>query len=142
MTLIVMTVVVIACLIAGLAFYLFMIGTVLSRTAKILGDCLQSVRTVAGHAQGIGPGLKRLNKSGTDLLGAMPLLIEDADAVAAKVIPSAAPAAPSAPAPAGRPVAVGATAATPTQPGVGYMDLAPDPAPASHPTTGVGYLDV
>jgi hypothetical protein len=139
MTLIVMTVIVIACLIAGLAYYLFRIGTVLSRTAKGLGDCLQSVQTVARQAQGIGPGIKRLNKSGTDLLGAMPLLVEDADAVAAKLAPSAAP---SAAAPPASPVAVGATPAAPAQPGVGYLDVAPEPAPESAPTTGVGYMDV
>src|SRR5262249_4792635 len=109
----------------------------LNRTAAILRDCLQSVRTVAGQAQGIGPGIKRLNKSGTDLLGAMPLLLEDADAVTAKLAPTPTSSV-AAPTP---PVAVGAASATPA-PGVGYLDLVSDPAPASAPTTGVGYMDV
>ena len=138
MFLIVMTVIVIASLIAGLAFFLFTIGTVLNRTANNLGDCLQSVWTVAGHAQVIGPGVTRLNKSGADLVDAMPLLLEDAEAVAAKLAPSAAP---SPATPAASPVAVGATAAVPAQPGVGYLDVTTAPAPEPAPTTGVGYLD-
>lgn len=127
MTLISLTIVVIALLIAALAVYLFMIGTLLGRTAENLGDCLQNVRTIAGQAQAIGPGIKRLNKTGGELVGAMPLLIEDADAVTAKLAPAAttSSAAPT-PAP--------TTSAATTGPRAGYLD----PAPA----TGVGYLDV
>jgi hypothetical protein len=139
MTLIVLTVIVIASLIAGLAFFLFRIGTLLNRTASNLDDCLQSVRTVVGHAQVIGPGVTRLNKSGTDLLEAVPLLLEDAEAVAAKLDPAAAP---SPAAPTTSPVAAGATAAVPAKPGVGYLDVTPASAQEPVPTTGVGYLDV
>lgn len=134
MTIVISTVVVIGLLIAVLAIYLFAIGVQLRRTAENLGDCLQSVRTVVGQTQVIGPGVTRLNQIGTDLLGAMPLLIEGADAVTAKLAPS--PAAQAAPQ---------ATAS------VGYLDAelvaarsAPSPADRATPptTTGVGYMDV
>lgn len=127
MTLIVLTIVVVALMVAALAVYLFMIGTLLSRTAGNLGDCLQKVRAVAGHAQAIGPGITRINQTGGELVGAMPLLLEDAEGVAALTAsaPAApAPAAPAAPAP----------SAVATRARVGELDAAP---PA-----GVGYLDV
>ncbi len=109
MTLIVLTVVVITLFIAVLAIYLFIIGVLLNRTADNLGDCLQSVRTIAGQAHVIGPGVKRINKTGGELLGALPLLVEGAERVAAaKSAPAAAT--PEAPA--------GTTAA-----GVGYLDV-------------------
>ena len=133
----VLTVVVIGLLIAALAVYLFMIGVLLKRTAAALGDCLQSVRTIAGQAQVIGPGVTRINTTGGQLLGAMPLLIEGADGVATKLAPSAAttpvPAAPAVPAAVGTPAAShsGASAPEAIRTGGGYLDAA----------TGVGYLD-
>ncbi|MGH3696515.1 MAG: hypothetical protein ACRES5_03465 [Pseudomonas sp.] len=132
MTLIALTIVVIALLIAVLAVYLFMIGTFLGRTATNLGDCLQNVRTIAGQAQAIGPGIKRLNTTGGELVGAMPLLLEDVDAVTAKLAPTATtPSATPAPVPA---AAAPATSPAAARPRIGYLD----PGPA----TGVGYLDV
>ncbi|MGH3786068.1 MAG: hypothetical protein ACRDRG_05825 [Pseudonocardiaceae bacterium] len=128
MTLIVLTVVVIGLLIAALAIYLFVLGVLLNRIAGTLEDCWENVRIITGHAQAIGPGVTRLNKVGGDLLGAMPLLIEGADGVAAKLIPSAtARAAPSTAAPAA------STVGTPeaVRVGGGYQDSA----------VGVGYLD-
>ena len=132
MTLIILTVVVIGFLIAILAIYLFMIGVLLNRTASNLGDCLQNVRTIAGQAKVIGPGITRLNKISGDLLGAMPLLIEGAEGVAAKLAPStAAPSSPSTADPAS------STAASPraVRTHEGYMDSTDSPK-------GVGYLDV
>lgn len=119
MTLIVVTIVAIASVIAALAIYLFMIGTLLGRTAGNLSACLQSVRSIAGQAQAIGPGITRINETGGELLAAMPLLIEDAEAVAAKMTPAM-----SAP----------ATSSPTTGPSVGRLDVVP--------ATGVGYLDV
>lgn len=107
MTLIVLTVAVIGLLIAVLAIYLFVLGGLLSRISDNLDDSWQSVRAITGQAQVIGPGVTRLNKTAGDLLGAMPLLIDGADGVAAKLVPSAPPA-PSAPAH--------------STVGVGYMD--------------------
>ena len=136
MTLVVVTVVIVGLLVAALDIYLLMIGVVLNRIAGNLGDCLQNVRTIAGHAQVVGPGIKRLNKAETDLLDAVPLLIEDADGVAAQVVPSSA--APVASSAASTPVASATRAADvagasdAVRAGSGLMD-----APV-----GVGYLDV
>jgi hypothetical protein len=127
MTLVVLTIVVIACFITALALYLFMIGALLGRTADGLGDCLQNLQLIARQAQPIGPGVKRINKTGDDLAGAMPLLLEDAEGVAAKLAPAEA-------APANSAVAAQETAPATAQPSVGYQD--------STPKSGVGYLDV
>jgi hypothetical protein len=136
MTLVVLTVIIIGLLIAVLAIYLFVIGGLLKRTAENLGDCLQNVRMIAGQAQVIGPGVTRLNKIGGDLLGAMPLLIEGADGVTAKLAPSAATTnAPAKAAPnAAKAAPAGSVAAAPEVVRVdgGYLDSA----------TGVGYMDV
>lgn len=146
MTLVVATVVVIGLLIAALAIYLFMIGQLLRSTATGLGDCLRSVRTIAGQAQVIGPGINRINKTGTDLIGAMPLLIEGANGVTAKLAPSTVTT-PAAPAPAAA-AAVGTAAdshsgvagahAMPT--GRGYLDDMDDTHKVA--AGSVGYLDV
>ena len=137
MTLISVTVVVVGLLIAALAIYLFLIGSTLDRTAGNLSDCLQNVRIIADQAQVIGPGVKRLNKTGADLLAAMPLLVDGAEGVAAKLAPSPAAPATSAPTiPTSPPAAgqTGGTAATPDALRVGGGSL---DAPV-----GVGYLDV
>lgn len=139
MTLIVMSVVVITLMIAAFAIYLFMIGNLLNRTADNLGDCQQNLRTVAGQADVVGPGVKRLNKTGGELLDALGLLLDDVDGVTAKLAPSAnlpeaAPAAAGA-----SPVAAHtaqASTSTATQTRVGDLDR--DPAPPK----GVGYLDL
>lgn len=133
MTLIVMTVTVATLMIAVLAVYLFMIGGLLNRTADNLGDCLQNLRAVVGQATVISPGVTRLNKTGEELLGALPLLLEDVDGVAAKLAPSAAIQEPTSTA------AVTAPAAT--QPSVGYLDGHPTPDPHPAPAKGVGYMD-
>lgn len=119
MTLIALTIVVIASVIAALAAYLFLIGKALGRTAGNLGECLQSVRSIAGDAQVIGPGITRINQTGGELVGAMPLLFDDADAVAVKMTPA---------------TAAPATSSSTPGPRVGLLDGAP--------ATGVGYLDV
>jgi hypothetical protein len=97
MTLIVSTVVVIALLIAVLAIYLFMIGVLLNRIANNLDDSLQNVKTIAGQAEPILPGVERINQTGGVVAGALPLLIKGAERIAAKstspeVIPVAIPA--------------------------------------------------
>lgn len=137
MTLVVLTVIVIGLVVAALAIYLFKVGVPLNRTADNLGDCLQSVRTIVGQAQVIGPGVTRINKTGAELLGAMPLLIEGAGAVAGKPAPSTATASTPAPAAAhggNSRAQSGASTAEDNQTGRGYLDAAA--------TTGVGYLDV
>jgi hypothetical protein len=103
MTLIVLTVVAIALLIAVLAIYLFAIGALLNRIADHLDDSLQNVKKIAGQAEVILPGVARINQTGGVVVGALPLLVDGAERIAAK---STAPEAV--------PVAIPA--------GVGYLD--------------------
>jgi hypothetical protein len=87
MILITLTVVVIALLITVLAIFLFVIGVLLRRIADNLDDCLQNVKTIAGQAEVILPGVERINQTGGVVAGALPLLIEGAESVAAKLAP-------------------------------------------------------
>jgi hypothetical protein len=103
MTLIVLSVVVIALLIAVLAIYLFAIGMLLNRTAGNLDDCSQNVKTIAKQAEVIGPAVERINETGGVVVGALPLLCEGVERIAAKpALPVTTPAAPP--------------------PGLGYLD--------------------
>ena len=159
MTLIVLTVVVIALLIATLAIFLLRIGGLLNRTADDLEDCAQNVKKISYQAEVIGPGVVRINETGTTILGALPLLCDGAESVAvAKGAPYgdpseasySAPAAPSpvvheapspvtseAPSPVTRETPYGAHAAVPagSPRGVGYQD-------ADGHRGSLGYLDV
>ncbi len=109
MTLVILTVVVIALLIAVLAVFLFAIGVLLNRIADNLDDCLGNVKTIAGQADAIIPGVGRINQTGGVVAGALPLLIGGAEGVAAKLAPPKEAPRHAAP------VAVLA--------GVGYLDL-------------------
>jgi hypothetical protein len=152
MILAVLSVVVIALLIAVLAIFLFIIGALLNRTANNLDDCVQNVKNIAHQAEVVGPAIERINETGTTVVGALPLLCEAAERIGvAKSAPyvdpsetpyysapsvdhSASPAtAPPSPAPAAVPAAVPSPA-----------HAAPSPAPAAAPAAparGVGYLD-
>lgn len=90
--LIVLTVVLIVLLIAVLAIYLFWVGVLLNRIADNLDDCLESVKTIEGHAELIIPGIEHINRSGGIVAGALPLLYGHAERIQAKLAP--APAAP------------------------------------------------
>ncbi|MGH3718037.1 MAG: hypothetical protein ACRDRI_04190 [Pseudonocardiaceae bacterium] len=81
MTLIVLTVVVIALMVAFLAIFLFVIGALLNRTADNLDDCAQNVKKVAGQAKVVGPGIERINETGTTVVGAIPLLCDAAEQI-------------------------------------------------------------
>ena len=87
MTLIILTVVVIALLIAVLAVFLLAIGVLLNRIADNLDDSLGNVKKIAGQAEVIIPGVGRINQTGGVVAGALPLLIEGAEGVAAKLAP-------------------------------------------------------
>jgi hypothetical protein len=135
MTLIVLTIVVVALLVAVLAIFLFTIGVQLNRTADNLDDCSQNVKKIARQAEVIGPGVVRINETGTTVIGALPLLCDGAERIGvakgapyvdpsearysapSSVPPTVTAAAPAA-APSAAPVAVGA--ASPQ--GVGYLD--------------------
>ena len=56
-TLVILSVVDIVLLIAGLAFYLFIVGGHLTRVAANLEECAELVRTVKRNAEAIDPGL-------------------------------------------------------------------------------------
>jgi HAMP domain-containing protein len=131
MTLIVLTVVVIALLIAVLAIFLFAIGALLNRTADNLDDCAQNVKNIAYQAEVIGPAIERINETGTTVLGALPLLCDGAESVAVAKgapyidpsedsysAPYSAPSTPSAVTTSEAPVAVPAASSR----GVGYLD--------------------
>lgn len=85
MTLVVLSVLVIALLIAVLAVYLFLTGALLNHVADNLDDCLKSVRQISRNAAVIRPGVKRLNDTGEKLAGAMPLLYGGAESLIAKL---------------------------------------------------------
>jgi hypothetical protein len=85
--LVVLTVIDIVLLIAGLAFYLFWVGTLLTRIAGNLEECAELVRTIVGHAELIGPGVEHINQTGGVVAGALPLLYGMAEGIVAGVTP-------------------------------------------------------
>jgi hypothetical protein len=89
--LVVLTVIDIVLLIAGLAFYLFWVGTLLTRIAGNLEECAELVRTIVGHAELIGPGVEHINQTGGVVAGALPLLYGMAEGIVAGVTPREAP---------------------------------------------------
>jgi hypothetical protein len=101
-TLVILTVVDIVLLIAGLAFYLYWVGSLLTRIAANLEECAELVRTIVGHAKVIGPGVGHINQTGGVVAGALPLLYGMAEEIVIDVTPR--PEAPEVPEPA-RPAA-------------------------------------
>jgi hypothetical protein len=86
-TLVVLTVVDIVLLIGGLAFYLYWVGTLLTRIAGNLEECGDLVRTIVGHAELIGPGVEHINQTGAVVAGALPLLYGMAEEIVTDVTP-------------------------------------------------------
>jgi hypothetical protein len=86
-TLVILTVVDIVLLIAGLAFYLFWVGSLLTRIGANLEECGELVRTIVGHAKLIGPGVGHINQTGGVVAGALPLLYGMAEDIVADVTP-------------------------------------------------------
>jgi hypothetical protein len=84
---VVLSVVVIVLLIAGLAFYLYVVGSQLQNVATNLEECAQTVRTIVGHAEVIEPGVERINRTGGVIAGALPLLYGMAEGIVAGVTP-------------------------------------------------------
>jgi hypothetical protein len=85
--LVVWTVIDIVLLIAGLAFYLFWVGTLLNRIATNLEQCAQTVRTILGDAELIEPGVAHINRTGAVVAGALPLLYGMAEGIVTGVAP-------------------------------------------------------
>ena len=96
--LVVFTVIDILLLIAGLAFYLYWVGTLLTRIAGNLEECAEIVQTIVGHARLIGPGVEHINQTGGVVAGALPLLYGMAEEIVTDVTPRAEP--PAVPEPA------------------------------------------
>jgi hypothetical protein len=86
--LVVFTVIDIVLLIAGLAFYLFWVGSLLNRVAGNLEECGRTVRTIVGHAELIGPGVGHINETGGVVAGALPLLYGMAEGIVSGVAPA------------------------------------------------------
>jgi hypothetical protein len=85
--LVVLTVLDIVLLIAGLAVYLFWVGSLLTRIAGNLEECAQIVQTIVGHAKLIRPGVEHINETGAVVAGALPLLYGMAEDIVAGVVP-------------------------------------------------------
>jgi hypothetical protein len=96
--LVVFTVIDIVLLVAGLAVYLFWVGTLLTRVAGNLEECAEIVQTIVGHAKLIGPGVGHINETGGVVAGALPLLYGMAEEIVTDVTPRPEP--PAVPEPA------------------------------------------
>ena len=80
-TLVVLSVILIALLIAGLALYLFIVGSQLKRIATLLEECAQIVWKIKADAEVIEPGVERINNTGGVIAGALPLLYDMAEGI-------------------------------------------------------------
>lgn len=86
--LIVLTVVEIVVLIAGLAFFLWWIGSLLGRVATTLEAGDELVRRIVDDARAIRPGLRHVTGTGGRIAGALPLLYGFAELILRKVSPT------------------------------------------------------
>jgi hypothetical protein len=87
--LVILTVADVLLLIGGLAFYLFWVGSLLTRIAANLEECAELVRTIKADAELIGPGVEHINRAGGVVAGALPLLYEMAEGIVTGVTPAA-----------------------------------------------------
>ena len=90
--LVVWSVIVIAALIAGLAFFLYWVGSLLTRIAGNLEEAFGTAAKIVGDAKLIGPGVEHINQTGGVVAGALPLLYGMAEEIVADVTYSPAPA--------------------------------------------------
>ncbi len=81
--LVVLTVVDIVLLVAGLAFYLFIVGGQLTRVADKLEECADIVWRIKANAEVIEPGVTRINTTAGTIAGALPLLYTMAEGIVA-----------------------------------------------------------
>lgn len=87
-----LSVIVIVLLIAGLAGYLFIVGTYLNRVATNLEECSEIVHEIVANAEKIDPGLDHINRTGGVVAGALPLLYGMAEGIVAGATYQPAPA--------------------------------------------------
>ncbi len=90
--LVVWTVIVIVALIAGLAFFLYWVGSLLTRIAGNLEEAFGTAAKIVGDAKLIGPGVEHINQTGGVVAGALPLLYGMAEEIVADVTYQPAPA--------------------------------------------------
>ena len=111
-TLVVLSVVDIVLLIAGLAFYLFVVGGQLTRVATNLEECAEIVRHDRAQRRGrSSPGVEHINRTGGVVAGALPLLYGMAEGIVAGATYAARSRPPSARRP-GRPPGAAGRACT------------------------------
>lgn len=72
---------------AGLAFFLYVLGTQLSRIATNLEECAELVREIGTNAEVIRPGVEHINRTGRVVAGALPLLYGMAEGIVKGVTP-------------------------------------------------------
>jgi hypothetical protein len=84
---VVLSVIVIVLLIAGLSFYLFVVGGQLNRIATNLEECSELVHEIVGNAVPIAPGVEHINRTGGTVAGALPLLYGMAEGIVVGVTP-------------------------------------------------------
>ena len=89
--LVVFSVIDIVLLVAGLAVYLYWVGTLLTRIGGNLEECAEIVQTIVGHAKLIGPGVGHINQTGGVVAGALPLLYGMAEEIVTDVTPRPEP---------------------------------------------------
>lgn len=80
-TLIVLTVIDIVLLIAGLALYLGIVGSQLTRIATNLEACNELVAKINSNAESIEGNLEHVNRTGGVIAGALPLLYGMAEGI-------------------------------------------------------------
>jgi hypothetical protein len=85
--LVVLTVLEIVALIAGLAFFLFWVGSLLTRIAGNLEGAVELVRAIGRNAEVIKPGVEHINRTGGVVAGALPLLYGMAEGIVTGVTP-------------------------------------------------------
>ncbi|HEX4471915.1 MAG TPA: hypothetical protein VH085_08095 [Nocardioides sp.] len=86
-TLVVLSVVDIVLLIAGLAIYLYVVGTGLTRIAANLEECAEIVQAIGRNAQPIMQDVRHINRTGGVVAGALPLLYGMAEQIVTSVTP-------------------------------------------------------
>jgi hypothetical protein len=86
-TLVVLSVVDIMLLIAGLAIYLYIVGTQLTRIATHLEECAELVHAIDRNAEPIMQDVQHINRTGGVVAGALPLLYGMAEQIVTSVTP-------------------------------------------------------
>ena len=86
-TLVVLTVLEIVVLIAGLAFFLYWIGSLLTRIAANLEACSERVKVILEHGADIVPGVEHINRTGKVVASALPLLYGFAEQIVTDATP-------------------------------------------------------